>query len=329
MKPSIHIASLALLAVTGGCGGGGANEDGTAPNSSNGAVITEQAATTKAANGYHAASALYGAGVEGAGIVEKSTGATRGLSLVDLSLAGLEALAARQGVGAATKTVTSETVACASGGSFSLTIDDADDSGDPSTGDSVVFRYDMCREDGSTLDGGMTMTNLVMTGDSGTPARSFGATIVFDALRSTYGSSDSWIDGGFSMQASMQTRPSVILEATVIGDSLQAVTNGVVDRMSDFSSSIRIDRSAGRYSYLVAATLDSEGLALSTPRAFSGVIGVFPSDGALRVVDSTNASATLVALSSTSVRIDFDGNGDGRVDSSQVRTWSEVAADRR
>ena len=72
MKPSIHIASLALLAVTGGCGGGGANQDGTAPNSSNGAVITEQAATAKAANGYHAASALYGAGVEGAGIVKRA-----------------------------------------------------------------------------------------------------------------------------------------------------------------------------------------------------------------------------------------------------------------
>jgi hypothetical protein len=330
MKRSIQIGSLALLAVTGGCGGGGADQDGAARHSSNGAVITEQAATTKAATGYHAASALYGAGVEsaGMGLVEKSTGATRGLSLVDLALAGLEALAGRREAGVTTKAMTSETVACASGGSFSVTIDDADDSGDPSTGDWVAFRYDMCREAGVTLDGGMTMTNLVMTGDSGTPARSFGATIAFDALQTTYGSSNGRIDGGFSMQASTQTQPSLILEATVTGDFLQVVTNGVVDRISNFSSSIHIDRSAGHYSYLVGATLDSEGLILSTPQAFSGVIGAFPSAGALTVVDSTNASATLVALSSTSVRIDFDGNGDGQVDSSHLRTWSEVASDR-
>jgi hypothetical protein len=329
VKRSIQLASLAFLVIAAGCGGGGANQGTTTPAPSSGAVITEEGAATKAAIGYRAASALYGTGADSAemGLVDKSVGATRGLSLVDLSLARLEALAAREGSGPATKAVMSETIPCSSGGSASLTVDDADDSGAPSNGDSVAFRYDGCREGGWMLDGSMVMTNLFVTGDSGTPARSFGATIGFDALRATDGSSDVRIDGAFSMQASMQTHPSLILEATVAGDFLQATTNGVVDRMSDFSSTLRIDRSAGRYSYAVAAYLDIEGLVLSTPQAFSGSIGAFPSAGTLTVVDSTNASASLVALSSTSVRIDFDGNGDGSVDNSQVRTWSEIAAD--
>ncbi len=333
MKRSIRIAALALLAVTAGCGGGGSTSPSApqaAPPPATAAVITEQAAAVKAADGYRAASALYDAGADSAGMdpVGKSIGSPHGLSLVDLSLARLRRLVERDGPWIATKALPTDPVPCSNGGTLVLAVDDADGSGDASSGDSVAFQYDDCHESGLLLDGGLQMTGLVLTGDALSPARSVGATFVFQALRMTDETGDVLVDGSFNMQSSVQTRPSTVLDATVSGPVLQVTTNGVVDRMSDFSASIHVDQTAGTYSYTVAAVLDVAGLTLATPQAMAGTIGAFPSTGVLTVADAAGASATLVALSATSVRVDFDGDGDGQADSSQLRTWSEIAASR-
>lgn len=327
-------ATMSVATALIGCGGGSDNSDGAAGGpAASGRVITDQNAASKTADGYRAASALYGGGAEGAdaGLNTKDASAEPAgrVSLIDLSLRRFDTVARLASPPAmATKAVLSENAPCAGGGTLALTADDADGNGYLSTGDAVRFQFHGCREDGVTMDGMMSMTNLVITGVLDAPARTFGATFTFTSLRAADGRVDATVDGGFSLQASMQSSPSKIIEATVIGGSLQTTTNGVVERLSNFRSDLRVDVDAGRYVYSVAGTLDDDGLTLTSLQPFAGVVGAFPSEGTLRVTDGTDASATLVATSSTSVRIDYDGNGDGLIDSSQARTWSEVVTER-
>ena len=91
-----------------------------------------------------------------------------------------------------------------------------------------------------------------------------------------------------------------------------------------------MNRSTNAFSYTVSGTLTSTrlggSLTFQTLVPFSGIEGAPPSSGVLKVSGANNTSLTLTALSSTSVRIDVDTNGDGVFDTSTSKTWSEIAA---
>jgi hypothetical protein len=65
---------------------------------------------------------------------------------------------------------------------------------------------------------------------------------------------------------------------------------------------------------------------VSNPEPFAGVIGAYPSSGSMLVRESGGSAARLTAMSSTSVRIDVDADGDGVFESTMDRTWSDIAA---
>ncbi|MGE0313039.1 MAG: hypothetical protein AB7P21_15615 [Lautropia sp.] len=327
--------AVTLTGLIAACGGGGAGGDASSASSSQ--AITASNGSDLASQGYQAANSIYNAGSVSGGnlMVSKSADGGARLSLVGLALSRIESVertgypagaGAASGAQVAAQGSFVDAVACQGGGSIQLSVDDPDGDNALSTGDSVVFRFDACRESGLTVSGQMSFTQIVITGTPTSSSRSVGATIAFSPITSTNGTDTETIEGAFSFQSALQTQPSIVVDATVTGDSMVATVNGRRRSMRAFDSSIRVDRTAGRYRHSLNATLDAAGVRVATPVPFEGSIGAFPSSGTLTVTDVAGRSASLYATSATSVRIDLDVDGNGSVDSSVVRTWAQVVS---
>jgi hypothetical protein len=317
--------AAALLLSVAACGGGGGDESSGTTSTR----ITEQNAMAVVSDAYLASNMLHDNGNDAAQMSLDLKGASpqRKGSMVDLALQRLEYLGGGAGTSRYVKAVSTDSSGCEGGGSITMTIDDADNSGDASTGDSVQFGFVNCRSEGWVLNGGMSLTGLVMTGSPSDPARSLGATFTFHSFSGSDGSMIERVDGGFSIHASLQTYPARIVESTVAGSSLRVSSGGSSSELRNFALEARSMVSAGTYSYGIGAiAVDSGGaVTISNPEQFSGAIGAFPSRGSLLVRESGGSAARLTATSSTSVRIDVDANGDGVFESSMTKTWGEIA----
>lgn len=329
MKKLTTIPGLALATLLAACGGGssGGGAPAAAPAATPTTAINEQNGAEKSATAYQAASSLYGAGTSStdAGLNLKEVSPAGRVSAVGLALARISALGdddfARRVTISGIETVSQN---CSGGGSFTISANDADNSSSLTTGDSASFTYNACRIGGTTLSGTMTMDGIAVTGNAQSPSQSLGATFTFTAFTSVGPNGTDRVDGGFSIQTAIQRTPGPIIDATVSGGAIRFVHDGVVRELANFSSSVHVDEQTGRYRYSVEAMLVSEGIRIANPQPFEGSIGAFPSTGVLQVVGAASSSATLTALSATSVRIDVDSNGDGVTDATQTRTWSSL-----
>lgn len=122
----------------------------------------------------------------------------------------------------------------------------------------------------------------------------------------------------------MELSNSVFDSGQVIGDTGTSTLN--ID--------YRQDGSTQSYQYSVGGTVSSGVLGgevqFSTPAAFSGVIGEYPSAGRLLVLGAANTGARLAeegaaAGDTATALVDLDTNGDGVADVSEARfAWATV-----
>ncbi len=325
--PAACAAALLSLAA---CGGGGS---GTPAGSDQSVRITEQNAQPIVSNAFQAADSLYGIGLDASGTTLdlKDAGQRRKASMIDLALQRLELLggAAAGSSVRSTKAVSSESLACEGGGSITLTMDDADGSGDASTGDSAYFDFANCTDAGWAINGRMSLTGLIFTGAPGDATRSLGADIMFNAFSISDGSETEVVHGGFSIRASLQTVPTQVVTSKVTGSSFRVSGTETDGELRSFVLDAHADASSGTYGYSIGATVIDSRMAtvvvISNPEPFTGTVGAYPSAGSLLVSESGGSAAKLTALSSTNVRIDVDADGDGIFESTMDRTWSDIA----
>ncbi|MGE0802473.1 MAG: hypothetical protein AB7G13_28015 [Lautropia sp.] len=326
------LATAALAASLAACGGGGGGE--SAPQAGTARTISDQTADAQLGSAYSAASALYSMGSSSSTLVTKEAEAVGRFSTVDFALAKLDGLLASAGDGGsnaiAAKAVGSASVACSAGGTVAAIVDDANDDGVFGTGDTATIIFNGCREDGIVMSGRMLITQVLVTGSVHAPSYSVGATFAFESLTAA----SAWaptvtIDGGFSIQASYVSGPAVVVSATVAGRSFSVTQGAETGNLSDFSASIAVNATAGRYQYSVSGresnSATNGSITISSPVPFQGTVGTFPSSGSLRVQASDGSAARLTAMSATSVQIDVDANGDGAYESTSTRTWSQLA----
>ena len=253
-------------------------------------------------------------------------------SMVDLAMRRLELLAGYAGGSSARaeKAVSSQSLACDGGGSITMTMDDADDSGDASTGDSAHFDFASCANAGWAINGRMSLTGLELTGAPGDAARSLGADIMFSSFSISDGTQTEVVDGGFRIRASIQSVPAQVVEASVSGSSFRMSGADTDGELRAFMLDARTDATAGTYAYSVDATVIDSSMAtvvvISNPEPFSGAVGEYPSAGSLLVRESGGSAARLTVTSPTGVRIEVDADGDGVFESTMERTWSDIAA---
>ncbi len=329
--PLTGACAAALLLLLAACGGGsGDTSDGKGES----VRITEQNAVPIVSNAFQASDSLYGIGldVSDTALDLKSVGPRGKASMIDLALQRLESLAGSAGGTSLrhAKAVSSDSLACDGGGSITMTMDDADDSGDVSTGDAAHFDFRNCTNAGWAINGTMSLTGLVLTGTPGDSAGTLGADVIFKSFSISDGSQTEVVDGGFSIRASVQTVPARVVEATVTGSSFRVSGADVNGELRAFALEARADAGAGTYVYRIGATVIDSSMAtvvvVSNPEPFTGVVGAFPSSGSMLVRESGGSAARLTATSSTTVRIDVDADGDGVFESTLDRTWSEIAA---
>ena len=332
LAPAASLLALALSA----CGGGGSDDAATTPAAAAPATsqLTATNAAPAAAQAYKAASALYSSGSTAAISIKDGSVQNTGIrfSLAEFATKRLIALTARPAATpqVSTKALASDSATCPGGGEFSVSRNDADNSGTLTTGDSGSFLFTNCVIYGVTLSGGFSFSGLVVTGSASTASQSVGATFVFTNFRGTQGADSATVDGDFSIQASVTNVGPQLLDVTVTGRNLTVSENASTASLSGFSARLLIDDTAGTFAYSVQGTAAGTGLpgpiALSNPTPLSGRIGTFPSAGVLLVRTTDSGSARVTANSSTNVTVELDANGDGAYEFSETRTWSQLVA---
>ena len=334
IRHGLLVASSVTALALGGCGGGGGGEDLPAPSAST-PKINSTNSSTVAGRSFSVADALYSSGSVATSQVKSADDPS--VSSVRLNLAefatrrllDLETGSASGGT-PTTKAIESATEPCPLGGSASATVNDADNSGSLTPGDTGTFTFYNCVVEGATLNGAFSFSNLSLTGSDSTPSRSVGATFNFNNLRATSGAESASVNGDFSVQAAITNFAPYVLDISITGTRLALAENNWTGTLAGFSARVSVNETAGTYLYAVSGTMSGTDLpdtiTLATPITVTGIIGTYPAAGVMTARASDGTSARLTVNSPTSVTVDVDGNADGTFESSQTMTWAQLVA---
>ena len=327
----------AVALVLAACGGGGSGDSGAQNGGGTSAAITPDNAAQVAGATYWMGDLLYSTAGDAAQTIDpKSSDATTprarpGLAQFALrKFLGLESGTAENSR-LSGKAIQTYADACALGGSFTETWNDADNNGVLSTGDTASLTFRECEEEpGLRIDGTIALSNVVMTGTSATPARSVGATFTYHSLRFTFDDESVTVDGDMSLQAAITNYAPFTYDFSVNGKSLVAQSGARHEALSGYDANIYIDYTAGTYAYAVGGTVSGSSMptaiTMTTPKAFAGNIGAFPVTGMTVATATDGTAARLTVNSATNVTVDLDADADGVFESSEQMTWAQLTA---
>lgn len=332
----VYMSAIPLFISCGGGGGGGSST----PTTSTVAITSDNAvpvASEILTSGSLLSESAQGTGENLTGAV--STDQAKGLGIVDVVFSQMKNIQQNEadllGDSSATGVMQNGTMQCDLGGSVSATVNDRDNSGTLSTGDSIS----------------MTFTNCSMSADGGVGTMNGRMSMEIHSISGDLVNSGSF-DVGVTMTSMVMNLPEV--SATLSGDMrLQMTFSG---------SSLNFTASGTRLSYSEAnraRTLAHYSLYLSTPNAMatwtyryrgslqsSQVLGGtvsfqsmadltgsstdFPSAGQIEVTGTkpegaeNNSSLYMTVLNNTTVQLDIDANGDGVYEDTQMVAWSQL-----
>lgn len=329
---AIALSSSVLVACGGGGGGTSTAPLPTAPtavlNSSNQNVAAEDAAST-AFMPMLGAQTLTGA---------QTTDETALFSIAREQMAKLPAyMADAKAESALTGVVQSQTAACPLGGSLTVSVNDADNNGVLSAGDSLTIVSNSCVVSAGTTTGSLGFVINAVAGNYQSPTSTnytLGVTMNFGNFTVTTPGLVASVNGSLSLTAAANGVNT--LDETISTPSLtMAGTYGGVTRsrsLTNYSATASRVPTASSYqtSYSIDATLTSTGLSsqaisVATTTAFvRQSTDVYPSSGVMLLTDSSNAKLKLTALSNTQVKEELDANGDGLYESNTTVNWTSL-----
>jgi len=234
--------------------------------------------------------------------------------------------------------VATQSQACASGGTITVTVNDADNSGQLSGGDSVSFAFNACRPSAAeTINGSMTLT--VTTASS----TAISGTLGFAALGATTADGSFSITGSVSLSWSRQGTLATYQMVIGAGGLTTAVTS-TSPQFSDsitlgggFEQTVTYDSAAlpagstvpglttARVNGSITATSIGGTVTISTSTPFQHYeIDAYPRAGQVLVTGAGGSRLQLTALSATTVRLELDANGDGMFEQSRDVPWGTL-----
>lgn len=332
----LFLITASLLVACGGGGGGGSTASSGSPGGAPGGGSSASPVALSATNASAAAASVEdavflatGTSGQGAAIpmgVVVSGGSNFNLS--DFLGAQFETInKVKAGIlptplGATTVT----NVNCSGGGTIGVSLDDIDESGDVSTGDTFAMSFNSCIEDGTTLNGSLSIASLVLTELSPT-AYTYSGAITINGLTFSDGPDVGTMSGTISFSES--SSDSVTITTTLSVNSLTATLASETLTISALSATVTENQATGAYTLVSNGTINSSKLGgvvtFTTPTALKGFGAAYPSSGAIKI-SGANSSITLTALSSTNARLDIDSNNDGITDSTMNTTWAALEA---
>jgi len=312
-----------------GCGGGGG---GSGVGNSTGALVP-----LASSNGATAGDVAVDAVLRAVGPTQDASGWLKPGADAPATVAGFsparwavaQLVAAREQVASAvaagkpaTQAVINDGGPCPSGGSVSLTHDDADNDQQVSTGDTVRLSFSGCNVFGISIQGQVLLDSIVA---NGAPFADFSGSlrVTFDlhlgddqdflALDGTL--SLSVLDDGTVASLSIST-PSL----TIQGNS-QATT------LTDLSISYAENMFTGGYAWSGSGTVTDSRLggsvAFSTLQAFTGQeSSEHPSSGAMLITGANGSKVRITVMGPDAVRVEIDADNDGTYEDSSTTTWA-------
>lgn len=321
----VVVGSALALAGCGGDGDGGNNPD--VPLT----AITEANSAQVSSVVYGAASVLFdvasSAGELPLGAVVSAGSAPSGsdLGLASFTARQLKAVKNRPlpKASGAVGAVYQDSYPCTGGGSVTERIDDADDNGVESIGDSVKMTFVGCVEDGVTSNGAVSFRLTALSGNL------IGARVTFSDLRLNDGTDELGADGGLDLTVTESVGVSEVYQ--LAGDNLTATLNGDRHVLTGFTGSAATDFVLGTVTYnfqgRVSDSSNSISVDAATVSAFvARLTDDYPGSGALRSIGAGNSQALLEVVSPTLVRISADPEGDGSFTAPVEWSWSALAA---
>lgn len=219
-------------------------------------------------------------------------------------------------------------------GEATVTWNDADDNLEISTGDTFDILFAMCfiSDTETTLDGPMSLTNLVVTGNPFIQIApwSLALTFGFDNLMGSDPAGTTSIDG--DLDVSLSSDDNVVVDLSIATASLTA-SGGVSsfsETLSNYSLAETLDLNtltqvinAGG---ILASTLLEGEVTFETLQDFVVMGDDNPSAGQLLISDSSS-SVLLTVLDNISVQLEIDIDLDGTIDRTIMVTWAELDID--
>lgn len=219
------------------------------------------------------------------------------------------------------------------GGTTSVTLDDADNSGNVTPPDTFTMTYNNCKFASSpeTTNGTLQITNATVTGNP-----------VADIAPWTFKGTMTLTNYGTSLPGE-----SSVINGVVDFDSASA--DGKIETTSSTSSNFQIVRSNGLTVHFNAlSTQATRVTSVNGTTSTSSVTGTaqingigevalstltpwvtnngneYPSQGSVKFVATNQSSAVVSAINAQTAKVEIDSNGDGQVDSVQEIPWTQL-----
>ncbi|RJG07671.1 hypothetical protein D3870_18215 [Noviherbaspirillum cavernae] len=331
--PALLAASSAILLSA--CGGGGGGDAPAASSSQQASTITVANANDVAAQTYAASNSLNDQVSGSAGMVIGVSVETHSTGLLNAAMQQLYRALDAKPAAMAVGVEATNTINCSGGGTLSFAYK-VTDTATITSGDTVAISASNCVEDGARLNGGLTIT---FASASGTPspssAWSAAMTMKFANLAITGNGVTDTANGDITLSYSRTAAGAETFSAT--GASLQTGTtksSGTASRtMSNYEYSGDVtpaDLYTYRDNFTITGNLPRLGsnvtYTVKTLTDFKQLGNAYPHQGAMIVTASDKTSLTFTVLNNTSVQIGVDKNGDGTVDDTMTKSWSEFSS---
>jgi hypothetical protein len=326
----LAVGSTVLLTA---CGGGSAGNAPTTP-STQASTVTVANSSDVAAQSYSASNALSDQINGSSSLVTGVSVETQTTGLIDASIQHLYRALQVQPVNMVTGvTGTLPAEPCTGGGTIAVSYNVANTS-TVSNGDTVNITASNCVEDQMSINGGL---NIVFSSLTGTPSSTstWGATMkmTFTNFAVTESGMASTATGDLTLGYNQTSTGTVGYTAS--GNSLQLnATKGgstVARTISAYSysgSTTASNLHTYRANFTVTGNLPRLGNNISyvvkTITDFKQQGTGNPSEGVLTVTASDKTSLTFTVLSTSNVQIGIDKDGDGKVDDTVTKTWTEL-----
>jgi hypothetical protein len=335
-KHSIYVnaavfISISVLLVACGGGGGGDGASNVGISASDPVAITQDNATEVASATFEATDGLTGNSEGALGLVPASVGQASAAQINVIETIIQQAKRApvflsNDGTGGVVPAATQTSEEACENGSISATFNDNDNDLTLSTGDSVSMTANNCDFGGVVMNGTISMSNVVVSGDESSPpysmqfrmqATNFSVTVTGETVvMSGDGTISESSSDGFNFSSS------------VSGNGIRITAAGETLTLTDYDILETENEATGEYAISINATISSSSVGgsvtVTTDVALSGIGSGDPSAGQVTCVGANSSSLTLTVVDSLSVQIEVDTDGIGGPDETLSLAWTAL-----
>jgi len=327
------IALLSATSILGACGGGGGGSDGgTGAGTAASSPVTVSAANAEqvASVTLDASTGLTGNTAGAIGLVPAAVGHVQSVkinateTIIELVKKAPD-LVPGDSSGVTPAAVQSFAQNCNSG-TMSVSFNDADNNQTLSTGDTISVTANNCDFGGTTMNGRLSISDVVVSGDEFTPPYSMQFTLQATSFSVSSGGETVVLNGSGTISES--SNDGINFTSAFSSNGVQVAAGGESLILTNYNIQETENQATGEYSISINGTISSSGLGgsvtVTTDVALTGVGASDADAGQITCVGEGNTSVTLIAVDSLSVRLEVDENGDGIVDQALSAAWSDL-----